>query len=125
MATVPQLFAHSGAKSVAPDNTLPAFQAALDMRADGIELDVQCSKDGVLVVLHDYASTLTDGHGAVDELTLEELREPGRRQPLQPRLRRRAHPYVGRSVGPSMATAACSTSRSRRTSTTAATKAKR
>ncbi|MDI9548958.1 MAG: glycerophosphodiester phosphodiesterase family protein [Chloroflexota bacterium] len=74
MATVPQLFAHSGAKSVAPDNTLPAFQAALDMRADGIELDVQCSKDGVLVVLHDYAvDALTDGHGAVDELTLEEL----------------------------------------------------
>ena len=76
MATVPQLFAHSGAKSVAPDNTLPAFQAALDMGADGIEMDVQCSKDGVLVVLHDYTvDALTDGSGAVDQLTLEQLRQ--------------------------------------------------
>ncbi len=90
MATVPQLFAHSGAKSVAPDNTLPAFQAALDMRADGIELDVQCGKDGVLVVLHDYAvGALTDGHGG--RRTDAGGAEPGRGQPLA-RLRRRAHP---------------------------------
>ena len=76
MASVPQFFEHSGAKSVAPDNTLPAFQAALDMAADGIELDVQRSKDGVLVALHDYTvDALTDGKGAVDGLTVRELQK--------------------------------------------------
>ncbi len=74
MPTATKLFAHSGAKAVAPDNTLPAFQAALDQHADGIELDTQCSRDGVLVVLHDYSvDALTDGHGAVDQLTAAEL----------------------------------------------------
>jgi len=46
------IFAHRGACKIAPENTLPAFQAAMDLGADGIELDVQYSSDGQLVVLH-------------------------------------------------------------------------
>lgn len=62
------LVAHRGASAVAPENTLSAFHAAIEAGADAIELDVQASADGQLVVVHD--STLdrtTDGTGAVFE----------------------------------------------------------
>jgi glycerophosphoryl diester phosphodiesterase len=45
--------AHRGAKSVAPENTLAAFKAAIDAGADYIELDVQRTRDGQVVVMHD------------------------------------------------------------------------
>ncbi|WP_166432709.1 glycerophosphodiester phosphodiesterase [Luteimonas yindakuii] len=45
--------AHRGASTVAPENTLAAFQAAIDAGADAIELDVRLSADGVVVVFHD------------------------------------------------------------------------
>jgi glycerophosphoryl diester phosphodiesterase len=74
MTRTTQVFAHRGAKSVAPENTLPAFQAALDMGVDGIELDVQCSKDGVLVVMHNFTvDETTDGHGRVGDFTATDL----------------------------------------------------
>ncbi len=74
MTRTPQIFAHRGAKSVAPENTLPAFQAALEMGVDGIELDVQLSKDGVLVVMHNFTvDETTDGHGNVGDFTAAEL----------------------------------------------------
>ena len=70
-----QVFAHRGARAVAPENTLPAFARALELGADGIELDVQCSADGHLVVMHDFAvDKTTDGTGQVAALTLAELR---------------------------------------------------
>src|SRR3954465_14229572 len=47
------VIAHRGNSSVAPENTLPAFQAALDVKADLIELDYYHSADGVPVVIHD------------------------------------------------------------------------
>ncbi len=49
----PVVVAHRGARDMAPDNTRPAFDAALSCGADGIELDVQTSADGVAVVYHD------------------------------------------------------------------------
>jgi len=74
MSRHPQIFAHRGARFAAPGNTLAAFQAALDMGADGIELDVHCSKDGDLVVIHDFdVDATTDGHGPVAEYTTAEL----------------------------------------------------
>ena len=70
----PQIFAHRGAKTVAPENTLPAFQRALAMGIDGIELDVHCSKDGQLVVIHDESlDRTTRGVGKVGEYTAAEL----------------------------------------------------
>lgn len=69
-----QFFAHRGARSVAPENTLPAFQAAIDMGVDGIELDVHCSKDGELVVIHNFdVDETTNGSGPVSSFTVEEL----------------------------------------------------
>ena len=49
----PLVWAHRGASGYAPENTLPAFQKAFQMGSDGIELDVQMTKDGELVVCHD------------------------------------------------------------------------
>lgn len=70
----PQIFAHRGAKSVAPENTLPAFQAALDMGVDGIELDVHLSRDRQLVVIHDFTvDKTTDGSGPVGDFSAAQL----------------------------------------------------
>ena len=72
----PYVYAHRGASGYAPENTLPAFEKALEMGADGIEIDVHFSKDGALVVTHDeYIDRVSDGHGFVCQQTLEELRQ--------------------------------------------------
>jgi len=72
----PLVFAHRGAKAVAPENTIPAFLKAIEMGADGVELDVQFSADGALVVIHNMTlDETTNGHGRVTAHTLEELKE--------------------------------------------------
>jgi glycerophosphoryl diester phosphodiesterase len=71
----PLVFAHRGAKRVAPENTAPAFEAAIRLGADGIELDVQYSSDGKLVIFHDLSLEKTsNGTGRVSAHTFEELR---------------------------------------------------
>jgi len=68
--------AHRGASSLAPENTLAAFIKAADLGADGLELDVQLSKDGKLVVIHDeQLDRTTNGKGLVKDYTLAELKE--------------------------------------------------
>ena len=49
----PLIWGHRGASGHAPENTLPAFKMAADMGADGVELDIQLTKDGEIVVCHD------------------------------------------------------------------------
>jgi glycerophosphoryl diester phosphodiesterase len=72
----PLNFAHRGASYEAPENTIAAFLLAVELGADGIELDVQLSKDGEVVVIHDVSvDTTTDGHGPVAAKTLAELQE--------------------------------------------------
>jgi glycerophosphoryl diester phosphodiesterase len=74
MSRHPQVFAHRGAKSVAPENTLPAFQRALEMGVDGIELDVQCTRDGEMVVIHDFTvDHTTNGTGKVADFSYAEI----------------------------------------------------
>ena len=69
------VFGHRGAMAYAPMNTLAAFELARAQGAHGVELDVQLSKDGQLVVLHDYTvDATTDGQGDVRNLTLPELK---------------------------------------------------
>lgn len=68
--------AHRGARKVAPENTIPAFTKAIELGADGIELDVQLSADGELFVLHDLTlNKTTNGTGAAAALPLAALRE--------------------------------------------------
>ena len=72
---MPLVLAHRGANKVAPQNTIPAFMKALEFNADGIETDVHLSKDGEIVICHNYAVDETsNGKGFIDELTLAELK---------------------------------------------------
>ncbi|MBZ5752897.1 glycerophosphodiester phosphodiesterase [Metabacillus rhizolycopersici] len=67
--------AHRGASAYAPENTISAFDKAVEMKADYIEIDVQRSKDGKLVIIHDTTvNRTTDGTGKVGELTFDQLR---------------------------------------------------
>ena len=66
--------AHRGASGTFPENTLSAFRAAIDAGADMCELDVQLTRDGAVVVIHDETvNRTTDGTGEVAALTLEEI----------------------------------------------------
>ena len=71
-----RIIAHRGASSIKPENTLAAFQKALELGTEMIELDVQLCKTGELVVIHDArVNRTTNGHGFVSQKTLSELQE--------------------------------------------------
>jgi glycerophosphoryl diester phosphodiesterase len=71
----PAIIAHRGASAAAPENTLAAFNLAVALNADAVELDVKLSKDGVPVVMHDATvDRTTDGKGRVSDLTLADLK---------------------------------------------------
>lgn len=68
------IFAHRGSAGTHPENTMEAFIAAEKDGADGIELDVQLTVDGEVVVIHDLTvDRTTNGSGYVNELTFSEL----------------------------------------------------
>ncbi|WP_379135702.1 glycerophosphodiester phosphodiesterase [Paenibacillus sp. sgz500958] len=68
-------FAHRGASAVCPENTMTAFRRSLELGATGIETDVQLTKDGQLILIHDEdLKRTTNGTGNVKDKTLEELR---------------------------------------------------
>jgi glycerophosphoryl diester phosphodiesterase len=71
----PLIIAHRGASAHAPENTLAAFKLALDLGADGVELDAKLTIDGKVVVIHDQTVDRTTGsHGVVREMTLGQLK---------------------------------------------------
>ena len=71
---VPLIIAHRGWSSGAPENTLESFQLALELGADGMELDVRLTKDRRIVVMHDRrVDRTTSGRGPVGTLTLAQL----------------------------------------------------
>ncbi len=68
--------AHRGAMATHPENTLPAFREAIRLGAHMIEFDVQTTKDGKLVIMHDATvNRTTNGKGKIDNLTLAELKQ--------------------------------------------------
>ncbi|MTI48597.1 glycerophosphodiester phosphodiesterase [Sporosalibacterium faouarense] len=70
------VIAHRGASGHAPENTMISFQKAIDMGADGIELDVHISKDDKLIVCHDErVDRTTNGIGFIKDLTLDEIKK--------------------------------------------------
>lgn len=71
----PIVVAHRGLDEYAPENTLSAIAAALELRV-AVEIDVQRTVDGQLVVIHDDSvDRTTDGTGMVAEMTLPRLRD--------------------------------------------------
>jgi glycerophosphoryl diester phosphodiesterase len=73
---VTQIFGHRGAAGTFPENTMISFQEVERVGAEGIELDVQLTKDGEIVVIHDETlDRTTTGEGLVKDLTLQEIAE--------------------------------------------------
>jgi glycerophosphoryl diester phosphodiesterase len=70
----PAVIVHRGASAFAPENTLEAYAAAMDYGADGCEIDLRRTADGVLVLFHDdMLDRLTDGFGTVPQVTYPQL----------------------------------------------------
>jgi len=70
----PLVFAHRGGAKLAPENTLAAFDRGLEAGADGLELDVRLSRDGLPVVSHDATlDRTTDARGPVSAMTAGQL----------------------------------------------------
>ena len=71
-----KIIAHKGYSSIAPENTMASFERAMDIGVDMIELDVQMTKDGRLVVFHDDdISRITGQTGSISDYTYEEIRQ--------------------------------------------------
>jgi glycerophosphoryl diester phosphodiesterase len=71
-----RVIAHRGASGYAPENTLAAFQKAIELGANYVELDVHLSEDGEVVVIHDATlNRTTSGNGKVSQHTLKQLKQ--------------------------------------------------
>jgi len=93
----PLVIAHRGGAGLAPENTLAAFEAGLGAGADGLELDVRLSLDGVAVLMHDPTlDRTTDAHGPVDRRTAAELAALDAGCRFE---RHGAFPFRGRGIG--------------------------
>ena len=69
-----KVFGHRGFSGEYPENTMLAFQKAVEAGCEGIELDVQLTKDLVPVIMHDEkVDRTTDGNGYIYDLTYAEL----------------------------------------------------
>lgn len=74
LAAETQVIAHRGGPAYAPENTLAAFQKAIDEGVDWLEFDVQMTSDGALIVIHDTTvDRTTNGGGPVADFTLEQI----------------------------------------------------
>ncbi|MBM4166751.1 MAG: hypothetical protein FJ218_07555 [Ignavibacteria bacterium] len=70
----PLVAAHRGCSDTFPENTLVAFRRAIEVGIDMIELDIQCSSDGKVIVFHDHRiNRTTNGRGKISTFTLREL----------------------------------------------------
>jgi glycerophosphoryl diester phosphodiesterase len=70
------IFAHRGASTYAPENTLASFELAVEQGADAVELDAKLSADGKVMVIHDQTvDRTTNGKGKVNRLVYQQLRE--------------------------------------------------
>ena len=80
------VIAHRGSSAEAPENTLPAFEAAVRRGADAVELDVRLTADGAPVVIHDETlDRTTDRTGPVRGFTLGRPPHGGRRSQVHDR----------------------------------------
>jgi len=70
------VWAHRGASAYYPENTIPAFQGAIDMKADGVELDIHASFDGKIVVSHDGTlSRCGGGNVNIEAVSYDEIKK--------------------------------------------------
>lgn len=94
----PIAFAHRGGRGVAPENTLPAFEAAIALGYRHLETDVHLTRDGVLVVFHDpRLDRITDRAGAIAELGIADVEAADAGHAFSPD-GGRTFPFRGRGV---------------------------
>ena len=92
------VLAHRGASAYAPENTEPAFRKAIELGADGVELDVHLCKDGHMVVNHNFdVDHNSDGLGLIEDLKGAEA--AGLRPLERSRIQRHVYPHFGGSPG--------------------------
>ena len=72
--TRPLVIAHRGASAYRPENTLPAYALAVEMRADMIEIDLHRTRDGEIVITHDEALSGLGGAGEIADASAAEIR---------------------------------------------------
>lgn len=73
--TKPVIYAHRGASGYAPENTMAAFEKAIELNSEGIEIDVQMSKDGHLIICHDEkVDRTTNGRGYIKDIYLKDIK---------------------------------------------------
>jgi glycerophosphoryl diester phosphodiesterase len=95
---VPRVFAHRGGAALAPENTIVAFDHGLATGADGLELDVRLSADGIVVVCHDVTlDRMTNASGPVAARTASELSHVDAGYRFADREGR--YPFRGRAIG--------------------------
>jgi glycerophosphoryl diester phosphodiesterase len=93
----PLVFGHRGARGLAPENTLAAFDCGIAEGVDGFELDLQLSRDGLPVVIHDDTlNRTTSARGAVSDLTADQLAQVDAGFRYAPEL---GYPWRGRGCG--------------------------
>ena len=91
------VIAHRGGSKLRPENTIAAFDHACQIGADALECDVHLSRDGEVVVIHDFTlERTTDATGPVDGLTAAELARLDAGFRFQPE---QDYPYRGRGCG--------------------------
>lgn len=74
--TPPLIFAHRGANSFAPENSIPAFEAAIRLGCDGVEMDVRMTASGDVIIFHDRRlSRMTGCRGNVHQMPLSRIRK--------------------------------------------------
>lgn len=74
-SSAPLVIAHRGASMYAPENTIAAFDLAVEMGADAIELDTMLTADGIPIVIHDHSlGRTTNGSGSVSSTTVAEIK---------------------------------------------------
>jgi glycerophosphoryl diester phosphodiesterase len=74
MGRRPAVIAHRGASGVLPENTLPAYERAIEQGADMIEIDLHRTRDGAIVVMHDAELAGLGGRGEIADALLEDVR---------------------------------------------------
>jgi glycerophosphoryl diester phosphodiesterase len=95
----PLVFAHRGGSALRPENTLTSFEHGVSLGADGIELDVHLSRDGVVVVHHDETlDRTTDARGPLAARTADELARVDAGYRFSPN-GGGAYPYRGQQIG--------------------------
>ncbi|MDX1995402.1 MAG: glycerophosphodiester phosphodiesterase [bacterium] len=97
----PLVIAHQGGEGLRPSNTMIAFEHAVELGVDVLELDIHSTSDGVIVVIHDdTVDRTTDGSGRVQDFTFEELQtlDAGYEWPTLEEVEVEGHPYRGQGI---------------------------